>query len=355
MFGKRLKILGLLLFIIIACIGCDNKETETKEYILEDFAMNTLISIKVFSSDANLAKQALDEAFNEFKRIEALTDKFAEKNLPDPEKSDVYRINQNAGIKPVIVSVDTLLLLDKSIQYAELSEGAFDITIGPVMELWGFGQDQKSVPEDNELKNKLSLVGYEQIIINQEEKTVFLPKKGMEIDLGGIAKGYATDSAVKKLKELGITSAMINAGGNVFALGSKPDGSPWLTGIQDPRDASKIVAVVKLIDSAAVTSGDYERNFIEDGVLYHHILDPSTGKPARQGISATIVAPNATDADILSTAYFVLGYNKGMRNFYNTNKVNVLFIDNKQNIFFNQEILEQIDFVNDQDYTIISS
>lgn len=351
--GKSFKILGITLILLI-CIGCNNQQKNTNEYLLEDFAMNTLISIKVFSSDSKTANKALVEAFSEFKRIEILTDRFAERNLSDPEKSDVYRINRNAGIKPVRVSDDTLLLLEKSIQYAKLSDGAFDVTIGPVADLWGFGQDDKNVPTDDAIFNKLSLVDYEEIVLDHDLKTVFLPKEGMKIDLGGIAKGYATDMAVKKLKELGIKSALINAGGNVYALGSKPDGSPWLTGIQDPRDSSKILAVLKLVDNAAVTSGDYQRNFEQDGILYHHILDPFTGKPARQVISTTIVGPNAIDADALSTSYFILGYKKGTDNLGNLADYRVIFMDDKQNILFPRELIDHLDFVHDKAYTINS-
>ncbi|MGR6836645.1 FAD:protein FMN transferase [Syntrophomonas erecta] len=307
------KIAGGLVLILLVTLGggCGEKSPPMQEYTRENFAMNTLVRIRLFSSDPELGHKALDEAMAEFTRIGNLTDKFAEKNLPDPEISDVYQVNKNAGLKPVAVSEDTLAMLETSSYFAGLCAGAFDVTIGPVMELWGFGYNQYRVPPDEELKSRLALVDYQRVVINKEEKTVFLPRKGMQIDLGGIAKGYATDRAAEKLRQMGIKSAIINAGGNIYALGAKPDGSPWLAGIQDPRDKNKLMTVLQVKDRAVVTSGDYERYFIREGIRYHHILDPSTGKPAREVISTTIVAPSATDADVLSTTLFVLGPGPG--------------------------------------------
>ncbi len=355
MFYMR-SIVPVLVFILLVaiCGGCTNQSHQVQEYTRENFIMDTLISIKVYSSDAELGRKALDEAFAQFTRIGNLTDRFAVKNLANPEISDVYRINQNAGLQPVQVSKDTLAMLKKSNYFAHLSDGAFDVTVGPLMDLWGFGQGQYYVPSDNELKLKLALVGYDAIVVDQAEKTVFLPEKGMEIDLGGIAKGYATDMAVQKLRQMGIQSAIINAGGNVYALGTKPDGSPWLTGIQDPRNANKIIAVIQAKDTAVVTSGDYQRYFIRDGISYHHILNPLTGKPAKEASSTTVTAPSATEADVLSTTLFVLGPQAGAEFIQQFPNADAVFIDNQREITLSPDIHKQIKFMGGSGYELIN-
>lgn len=343
----------VLILLVTICGGCTDQSSQVQEYTRENFVMDTLISIKVYSSDAELGRKALNEAFAEFTRIGNLTDKFAAKNLTNPEISDVYRINQNAGLQPVPVSEDTLAMLEKSNYWARLSNGAFDITVGPLMNLWGFGQDQYYIPSDKELKLELALVGYDAIVMDQAEKTVFLPAKGMEIDLGGIAKGYATDMAVQKLRQMGIESAIINAGGNVYALGTKPDGSPWLTGIQDPRNANKIIAVIQAKDMAIVTSGDYQRYFIRDGIRYHHILNPLTGKSAEETISTTVTAPSATEADVLSTTLFVLGPQAGAEFIQQFPNADAVFIDNQRKITLSPEIHKLIQFMDASGYVCL--
>jgi thiamine biosynthesis lipoprotein len=345
------KLIPAMAFILLVtiCSGCTDQSLQVQEYTRENFVMDTLISIKVYSSDAELGRKALDEAFAEFTRIGNLTDRFAVKNPANPEISDVYRINQNAGLKPVPVSEDTLVMLKRSNYFAGLSDGAFDVTVGPLMDLWGFGQGQYNVPVDKELKSKLALVGYDAIVVDQAERTVFLPVKGMKIDLGGIAKGYATDMAAQKLRQIGIESAIINAGGNVYALGTKPDGSPWLTGIQDPRNANEIIAVIQAKDMAVVTSGDYQRYFIRDGVRYHHILHPLTGEPAQGVISTTVTAPSATDADVLSTTLFVLGPQAGVEFISHFPHTNAVFIDNQREITLSPEMHRQIQFMDGSD------
>lgn len=355
MFYMR-SIVPVLVFILLVaiCGGCTNQSHQVQEYARENFIMDTLISIKVYSSDAELGRKALEEAFAEFTRIGKLTDRFAARNLANPEISDVYRINQNAGLKPVQVSEDTLVMLMRSNYFAHLSEGAFDVTVGPLMDLWGFGQDQYYVPTYRELKSRLALVGYDAIVLDQAKRMVYLPEKGMEIDLGGIAKGYATDMAVQKLRQMGIESAIINAGGNVYALGTKPDGTPWLTGIQDPRNANKIIAVIQAKDMAVVTSGDYQRYFIRAGVRYHHILNPLTGKPVQEVISTTITAPSATDADVLSTTLFVLGPEAGAEFIQQFPNADTVFVDNQREITLSPDIHKQIKFMGGSGYELIN-
>jgi len=337
----------------IVMAGCSDRATSLQRYERDNIVMDTLVHIEVYAPEPHKGKQALDAAFAELVRIGDLSDRFAGKNLADPEVSDVFRINSNAGVKPVKVSDDTLAMLNKSLHYAGLSNGAFDPTVGPLMELWGFGQQYCQVPGSEELKASLALVGFQRLVIDSKAKTVFLPVKGMKVDLGGIAKGYATDRAVEKLREMGIHSAIINAGGNVYALGSRPNGTPWTIGIRDPRDRTRIIAVIKAKDAAVATSGDYERYFIKDGVRYHHILDPSTGKPARHLMAVTVVAANAAQADVLATALFVLGPQSGPVMMRSLSGAKAVFVDKQKNVIITPGLKDKLELVEGGGYRFI--
>lgn len=270
------------------------------EYVDSQFLMDTYVSIRAFGQGA---RDAVLAAFDEMRRIEAMTSRFV-------PTSDVSRVNQAAGLDPVQVSDETFMLLEKARECSELSGGAFDVTVGPIVDAWGFGTGSPRVPDPAVLAKAQSLVDFRAMELDPVQKTARLAAPGMSIDLGGIAKGYAADRAAAVLRERGVKHALIDAGGNIVAVGTRPDGSPWHIGIRDPRGSSPtdtIGPVVKVEDEAVVTSGDYERFFIEDGHRYHHIFDPKTGRPADRAQSATIIASNSLDADMLSTAVFVLG------------------------------------------------
>ena len=221
-------------------------------------------------------------------------------------------------IQPVKVHEDTFEVIEKALEYASLSNGAFDITIYQLSNC-GNWLGSSRVPSDEEIKEKLKLVDYQKVMLNKDEGTVYLKEKGMGIDLGAIAKGYAADEVVRVLSQAGVKHALINMGGNVIVIGSKPNGQPWKIGIQDPRSdvLQQHIAVVETANESVVSSGDYER-YIEDvykktGVRYHHIFDPSTGYPANKGLMAvTVVAEKSIDADALSTVVFVMGADEGL-------------------------------------------
>jgi thiamine biosynthesis lipoprotein len=226
--------------------------------------------------------------------------------LPD---SEISRINDSAGIGAVKVSTETLGLVRAACFFAEKTNGAFDPTVGPLVKLWGFVTDTPRVPSRAEIAAVLPLVDWRQVQIDQGAGTVFLPKIGMSLDMGGIAKGYAADELVAIIADAGIRRAMIDLGGNIYVYGTKGDGSFWRVGIKNPLEPVEKPALrLDLITNSVVTSGAYERNFAEKGVVYHHILDPETGYPAKSGlISATVVSRSSLAADALSTASFVLG------------------------------------------------
>lgn len=309
---KSWTVLSTIIFMLVACTGCGQKSTSLQGFSGEEFIMNTLVQIQVVCEDEEKGRKALKQTFDVFKKIDHLTNRFPEGEPTASSPGDVLKINGNAGLKPVQVSADIIRIIQRSQEYAGLTGGAFDVSIGPVMDSWGFGKNQQYVPADEEIGRALNLVDYGKVEVDPDKATVFLPEPGMSLDLGGVAKGYATDEAVKALKKAGIKHALINAGGCVYALGTRPDGEPWRVGIQDPRRSGDIIAILSLKDSAAVTSGDYQRYFEQGGVRYHHIIAPSTGKQARDLIQTTVVSESATDADILSTALFVLGPGRGM-------------------------------------------
>ena len=208
---------------------------------------------------------------------------------------------------PVKVSQDTLVVIERAIYFGQISDGVFDPTILPVAELWAAAQEEKQVPSPVEITKALELVDYEQVDINHDEGTVYLPEKGMGIDLGAIAKGYAVDKMAEILCSTGAERFLINAGGNVYAGGSKPDNTLWQIGVTDPRNPEDIIGVMPAENLAIVSSGDYRRFFTIDGVRYHHIIDPRTGYPAKASHGTTVFLPSSTDADALSTTLFILG------------------------------------------------
>lgn len=275
-------------------------------YVSEEFLMDTLVSIKAYGKDEETLKKGVHAAFAEMRRIAELADGFPGEGTDAARASDVCRINSRAGKLPVRVQADTMAMLVLAQRYSELSRGAFDVTVGPLMELWGFGGKTPRLPEPERLSAALALVGNRDLVLDRERGTAFLRRAGMKIDLGAVAKGYATESALRVLQRHGIDQALIDAGGNVRVLGLSPRGGGWSIGIRDPRNAEAVAAVLKLEDASAVTSGDYQRGFEEGGKRYHHILDPRTGYPAAHNASVTVVTRDAGLADVLSTMFFVL-------------------------------------------------
>lgn len=292
----------VLMLLIFVYFYRDN----TKEYSSEQFMMDTYVSIKAYGDNSELLKLAVSEAFSEMRRIAELTDRFPQEGTNEYELSEVCKINDRAGNKPVVVSEDVFKLLVLAKEYNLISKGAFDVTIAPVLDLWGFGHENKGVPLEKDIDKALKLVSVNDLIIDSEVKSIFLKKKGMSVDLGGITKGYATEKASEVLKEHGIKQAIINAGGNIRVLGLKNSVSSWKIGVQDPRNPSELIAVLQLEDESAVTAGDYQRYFELDNIRYHHIISPWTGYPANNHLSVTVVTKDAGVADILATALFIL-------------------------------------------------
>lgn len=268
--------------------------------------MGSRFELKVVHSQRQDAQQAIDAAYREIDRIEALTSSWR-------ESSETSRINRAAGIAPVAVAPELLQLIRRAVKVSELTDGAFDLTFASVGKLWDFKAEEPRLPDPEAVAEALERVGYRHIVVDESAGTVFLDQPGTRIGFGAIGKGYAANRAAEVLKELGVASAVVNAGGDLIAYGEREDGEPWSVGIADPVAADRVFAYVRLSGLAVVTSGDYE-SFVEiDGRRYAHILDPRTGYPVDHLSSVTIVCADAELADALATATFVLGPQQGMR------------------------------------------
>jgi thiamine biosynthesis lipoprotein len=292
-----------LLFTVLSSCSPKKESLYRKTMVL----MDTLVTIHVVAGSEEIADRAMTKAFEEIGRLDTLLNFFS-------DKSELALINRNAGISGVRVSPETFEVIGKAVYASEKSGGAFDVTIGPEVSLWNFSEKKR--PDDAAVKEKLGLVNYRLIALDQENSTVELKGKGMLMDLGAIAKGYAADRAVEALKKQGIRSGLVAVAGDIKAFGLKQDGKPWRVGIRNPRQQGKddeILASIEISDMAISTSGDYERFFIIGGERFHHILNPATGYPARGCRSVSVMAKDGVSADSFSTAVFVLGAEKGMK------------------------------------------
>ena len=304
-------------------------------YKYHQIAMGTVIEITLIADDEEAANKASLQVFQEIKRIETLMS-------PWLDSSDVTRINRSAGKERVKVSPETFEVIQRAQEISELSEGGFDITIGPLTELWRKAREKKIPPPVEDVKEKLGLVNFKNIEMDQEGK-VFLKKKDMAIDLGGIAKGYAVDRAFELLKSLGYKNLIVNAGGDLKVGGLK-NNQPWSIGIQNPRESKKILARISVSDMAVATSGDYEKFFYFEGKRYHHIFNPRDGFPTEGCQSVTILYKDGMTADALATAVFVLGREKGYSLCQKLDGLKCLIVDKEGKIIFSPGLKDCISF-----------
>jgi len=285
-------ILFIALISLTACSGL--RSDDSTAYSESFFAMDTYMTFTAYGANA---EHALIQAENRLMELESLW------SVTDTD-SDIYKINHSGG-QPVAVSAETEELVSFALEMAEKTDGALEPTIYPVLTAWGFTTDENRVPSENEIAELLESVGREKV---HSDNGYICLEKGSMLDLGAVGKGYAGDEAVQVLKENGITSALLDIGGNIQAIGTKPDGSSWRVGLKDPFSGG-VLGVIRVADEAVVTSGSYERYFIgEDGKKYGHIIDPATGYPVDNGVaSVSVIAGEGKRCDALSTSLFVMG------------------------------------------------
>lgn len=302
---KLLYITLIYLFISVSSTGA--QEMPQAEIVSRAKPLlHTFVEIKAWGDNA---EQAIADTFQEMERLNNLLNNY------DPE-SEVSKINQNAGLSPVPISFETAEALTGALNFCKLSNGAFDITIGPLIRLWGFNREIPGLsgpePDNDTIAKTKAVVDYRLLEIDVENRTGFLKKKGMWIDTGGFSKAYIADKAVEFLQSRGIENALVAAGGDIATVGKKTDATQWTVGIRHPRDNSSFLTIITLTNRSISTSGDYERFYKVNGRRRTHIIDPRTGMPVETIQSATVIAPKTLKSDCLSTALFVLGHEKGL-------------------------------------------
>ncbi len=296
---KRSVALLLAICLAMGMAACSrsprqNTEGPAEAFTRDFFAMNTYISLTAYGEEADTALEQAQERIQELEGLWSVTD----------ENSDIFRINQNSG-QSVTVSGETARIVSFALEMAEKTDGALEPTIYPVLAAWGFTTEEHRIPAQEEIDGLLKSVGYRRVSL--EGNTVQV-EPGMMLDLGAVGKGYASDEAADLLREAGVRSALLDLGGNILLIGSRPDGTPWRLGLRNPFEDGNL-GILTASDCAVVTSGSYENYFIgEDGVTYGHILDPVTGHPVRNDLaSVTIVAEEGKLCDALSTSLYVMG------------------------------------------------
>ena len=264
-------------------------------------AMGSTYTVALYGYDRDRMLAAIEAAFEEVRRIEGLLSNYR------PE-SDLSQLNRFAAERPVKVTPELLEFLGRCLEYSRQSEGAFDISVGPLMKVWGFYKGSGHLPRQEEVGRALKKVGYRNILLVRENRTVRFAQPGVDLDPGGIGKGYAVDRMVDVLKENGITSALVSGGGSsIYALGSPNSDKGWEVKIRDPRNPRKTLEDLYLKDQSMSTSGSSEKFFMADGKVYSHIMDPRTGYPAMGTLAVSVVAPRTLDSEAWTKPYFVLG------------------------------------------------
>jgi len=291
--------------------------------------MGTRTVVELFSGNQQQADRCSQRAFSEMKRIDQLMS-------PYIESSELYKINQQAALNPLTISPELFHLIQRSIEFSELTSGAFDVTFASVGYLYNYRE--KQMPSDKQINARLDAINYRNIQLNPNNYSIHFNNRNTRIDLGGIAKGHAVDNAINHLQECGIENAIVSAGGDSRILGDK-NGRPWMVGVQHPRDKNKMVVSMPLRNEAISTSGDYERFFVEEGIRHHHIMMPSTGKSANQSWSVSVLGKESLTTDALSTAIFVMGTKKGMALINSLENTEAILINDQGKMFYSHGLM----------------
>jgi thiamine biosynthesis lipoprotein len=292
--------------------------------------MGTRITVELFHNDTEVARQGIRSVMAEMRRIDQTMS-------PYIESSDLARINRDAGIGAVTISEELYALIEQSIHFSALTRGAFDITFASAGYLYDYRNRRR--PNEQQLHTAVGLIDYRELLLDSKKRAIRFRRPGMRIDLGGIAKGYAVDRCIAQLRALDIHSALVTAGGDSRVVGDRW-GRPWTIGIRDPRARDGVVALIPLRNVAISTSGDYERYFVENGTRYHHIIDPTTGESANDLRSATIIGPNATTTDALSTSVFVLGLERGMALVNDYAGIDAILVDHNGKLHYSEGLMD---------------
>lgn len=347
----KMKIILFVVFVSMTLFACKEKVPELVKG--NQFVLGTFGQIQGYTTSPEEGTKAINKAYQRIHEIENLMSTTI-------EDSEIYRLNQNAGHQSLHISQETLNVIEKGLEYYQLTDGNFNIGLGKLSNLWGLNietdeKTAKDLPTEEEIKEALEHIDIHQLELNGPQ--VFIKDPEMSIDLGGIAKGYAVDEAAKVLMDAGIESGFINLGGDIFVLGPKPtDGTKWVMGIQAPvYGSSGVIAKIELANRSIVTSGDYQRFVIdeENNKRYHHILDPKTGYPADNELtSVTIISDAAIKGDAFSTAAFIMGLEDGLFFVENLQEVEGIFVTKDKKVYVTSGLKDQLQII-DPSYTLV--
>lgn len=337
---KKFRVMILLCTLLLAGCGQQSVSADAEPQSIDLFAMDTTMTLTAYGDHA---EDALAGAKSEIERLDALLS-------ISSESGDIYALNRDHKAD---FQADSLALLNRALGVSASTDGIFDCTIEPVMEAWGFTTQNYRVPEENALNELLSHVDYRQVQV--DGNTVSIPDD-VQIDLGGIAKGFTSDRMMQVFADSGVTSGIISLGGNVQALGLKPDGSRWRVAVQDPENSEDNFAVVEIEDEAVITSGGYQRYFEQDSTTYHHIIDPRTGYPADSGIiSSTIISRDGTLADGLSTSLFIMGVDDAIAYWRgHSDEFDAILMDADGKVYVTAGIADRCSMLNGREMQIVS-
>ncbi|MEG1311216.1 MAG: FAD:protein FMN transferase [Romboutsia sp.] len=336
--GRKTIIIIATIILAISLVSC-TKEGSNHKVSRTELFMGTTINITLYDNNSDKLMESI------FTRIEEIEDLVS----INKEGTEIAQLNENAGIKGVKLSDFSYNLIKKAMKYSELSDGGYDISIGPLVKLWSIGLPEAKVPSEEEINEAIESIDYSKIKLNDSTKEVFLSEKGMMIDLGSIAKGYATDEIITILKDNNIEQAIVDLGGNIYVIGLKDGQHKWKIGIQDPfTDRGNIVGTIDVTNKSIVTTGIYERFLEKDGVKYHHILNPKTGYPYNNDIAGvTIVSDKSVEADALSTLIFTKGIKEGIKLLEGLDKVEAVFVSNENEVFVTEGLKDNFKLINE--------
>lgn len=336
---KKVIVIITTIILAIGLVSCSKIETNEQLSRTELF-MGTVVKITLYD---HASEELLNDVFDYISEVEDLVS-------INKEGTEIVQLNENAGIKGVKLSDFCYDIIKVALDYSKLSDGGYDITIGPLVKLWSIGLPEAKVPSSDEIKSVIKKIDYTKVKMDDLNNEVFLSEKGMMLDLGSIAKGYIADKIVNMLKENEVEKAIIDLGGNIYAMGTKNEGNNWKIGIQNPlENRGQVVGTIEVTNKSVVTTGTYERFIEEDGVKYHHILNPKTGYPYETNIAGvTIVADKSVDADALSTLVFTKGLDEGLQLVENLESVDAIFIMNDNRVYVTEGLNGNFNLTNDR-------
>lgn len=339
---KSIFVIGISLVTTLALVACGNSKKDFQPISKSDILLDTPCKVTIYD---DVPTEVLDKAFDKLKEVDS-------KMNASSTTSEISLVNNESGKGYVKVSDDTFYVIKQGVRYGNITEGIFDVTIGPLVKLWGINTEDARVPARIEIDSKLPLVNYENVLLKEDTKEVMLKNPGMALDLGGIAKGYAADAVAEVLKSNGVEHAIIDLGGNILTVGSKVSGEKWKIGVQNPNtERGQYLGIIEVSDKTIVTSGIYERYFEQDGKRYHHILDTSTGYPVDNNLaSVTIVTDKSIDGDALAKS-FCMGVEKG-KTFIKSQGAEAIFVTKDSKVYLTDGLKDNFK-INDESFEVV--